>query len=140
MKSHYANLPATLLAVAFIVPLNSPERWHSLQYSRTPASEVTHLNEGIRISVKNSAHPLFYSLPIPLWVNGIDLEGRVDGLIRIPEGLTEGLRAPMIFHYASGLFWKETIHCLGLKKFLLPPGLSRFLNSVRPKALKRSYF
>lgn len=78
------------LAAAFVLPLNSPQRWQLQAYSGIAPHHLSFGSAGLHIAVAASAQPLIYPLKEDFQARGLRVSAHARGLPRLKAGLVEG--------------------------------------------------
>lgn len=93
-----------LLAVAFVVPLNSDLGWQILSYKKIAANTVAFSAAGMNVKVKSSASPIIYKLPQVNEVEKITVKGRLKGQMKLSaEVAKQGAKGFDDFVFRVGL-------------------------------------
>lgn len=79
------------------------ERWQDLKYSRIEPNALSQLDNGIKISVKQSNSPLIYVFDKPQKINSVNVTGYTNGLPVIPDGKEQGEKGLDDFALRFGL-------------------------------------
>ncbi len=97
----------TLLAAAFVVPLQEKGQWQSLEFSRIPANKVEFSQEkGLNIAVNSSASPLIFPLPEVKKLSAVEVKGEFQGQVKLKEGQVQGDGAADDYIFRLGLVLK----------------------------------
>ena len=105
-------LMSQFVFAGFLVPLSDSSDWQTLQYSKIRPHKLEFSQKGLTINVNGSAMPIIYPFKKAAEINRITISGRVDKLINLPQGKTQGEKGSDDFIIKLGLVLpgKETLN------------------------------
>lgn len=105
-------LMSQFVFAGFLVPLNDSSNWQTLQYSKIRPHKLGFSQKGLTIHVDSSAMPFIYPFKKAAEINKITISGRVDKLINLSHGKTQGEEGADDFIIKLGLVLpgKETLN------------------------------
>lgn len=125
--------PALLAVIA--VPLTTGTGWREARYKHIPPNRVSYSEAGLKIEVRESSSPLFYTLPAVTRITGVSFEGAVTGLPALPAGAEEGGPRADDYAFRLGLVL-EGEHGVGWLEKLFAPEWLRQLVDLAPDDAK----
>jgi len=78
------KLNTLVLAGAIALPVQHEANWQLLEYNNLDANQVTFTDQGMTITVDQSASPIIYPLDNPKTVTGVRVTGNLSNLLNLP--------------------------------------------------------
>lgn len=113
-----------------ILPLSEMKAWKIEQYSKIPPNQVSISKEGMRVSVKKSASPIFYSFGQQLKIKKINVTGVFSGLPVFSPNSTQGEKGADDFPLRIGLIVPGDKKLGGIKKLFASDWVKRLYEQV----------
>lgn len=110
----------SLFLSVIIIPLNSPENFLDLSYSKGE-SNIVHFEKNLKVEVKKSASPLFYKLPEIKKIKSIVVKGRVNVVRPINKAKDDA-------YFQLGVIYKGDYRPNSFVKMFLPKWLTTVLS------------
>jgi len=143
------KLNTLVLAGAIALPMQQEGNWQLLEYNRLDANQVIFTDQGMTVTVDQSASPIIYPLDNPQTVTRVTVTGNLSSLLNVPAE-RQGLQGSDDFTLKIGLVVAGDKTLNGLQKLfsakwirklfdLAPEGTGidkiYFLNAVQYKSL-----
>jgi len=77
------KLNTLVLAGAIALPMQHEGNWQLLEYSRLDANQVIFTDQGMKVTVDQSASPIIYPLDDPQTVTGVTVTGNLSNLLNV---------------------------------------------------------
>ena len=78
------KLNTLVLAGAIALPVQHEANWQLLEYNNLDANQVTFTDQGMTVTVNQSASPIIYPLDNPKTVTGVTVTGNLSNLLNLP--------------------------------------------------------
>lgn len=143
------KLNTLVLAGAIALPVQQEGNWQLLEYNRLDANQVIFTDQGMTVTVDQSASPIIYPLDDPQTVTRVTVTGNLSNLLNVPAS-RQGQQGSDDFSLKIGLVVAGDKTLNGLQKLfsakwirklfdLAPEGTGvdkiYFLNAVQYKGL-----
>ena len=96
------KLNTLVLAGAIALPVQHEGNWQLLEYNRLDANQVTFTDQGMTVTVDQSASPIIYPLDHPKTVTGVTVTGNLSNLLNLPAA-SQGQKGSDDFSLKIGL-------------------------------------
>lgn len=96
------KLNTLVLAGAIALPVQQEGNWQLLEYNRLDANQVTFTDQGMTVTVDQSASPIIYPLDHPKTVTGVTVTGNLSNLLNLPAA-SQGQKGSDDFSLKIGL-------------------------------------
>lgn len=110
------KLNTLVLAGAIALPVQQEGNWQLLEYNRLDANQVIFTDQGMAVTVDQSASPIIYPLDNPQTVTRVTVTGNLSNLLNVPAD-RQGQQGSDDFPLKIGLVVAGDKTLNGLQKF-----------------------